>query len=161
MKKFLAVCGGSLLTVLLLAVAVCAEEVKTAHFTLDLPVDWRKAHRVQAQPNGNTLAVVQSTKDDTIVGIRIMASTGPLRDITTQTENKMRDNGCDVSEMRQVGDSYVVEFSTGIGRGIRYFTSNGKLFSAVSILGKTLDTGKEFLQKQFKPVDPKLFPSSY
>ena len=33
MKKFLAVCGSSLLTVLLLAVAVCAQEVKTDYFT--------------------------------------------------------------------------------------------------------------------------------
>lgn len=160
MKKFLAVCGGSLLTVLLLAVAVCAEEIDTDHFTLDLPADW-KSRKVETQPDGTAVAVVQSTKDGTVVGIRIMQSTGRIRDIATRIVDNMKAKGIDMSEIKQVGDSYVVEFSTGIGRGIRYFTSNGKLFSAVSILGKTLDTGKEFLQKQFKPVDPKLFPSSY
>ena len=47
MKKFLAVCGSSLLTVLLLAVAVCAQEVKTDYFTLDLPADWKMPGKVQ------------------------------------------------------------------------------------------------------------------
>ena len=36
MKRFFALCGG-LLAVLLLAVAVRAEEIKNQYFTLDLP----------------------------------------------------------------------------------------------------------------------------
>ena len=37
MKRFFALCGGGLLAVLLLAVAVRAEEIKNQYFTLDLP----------------------------------------------------------------------------------------------------------------------------
>ncbi len=161
MKKFLAVCGSSLLTVLLLAVAVCAQEVKTDYFTLDLPADWKMPGKVQKLPNGNTVAVVQSKKDGTAVSIAAMPSTAPIKDIATQTVDNMKADGFKFSEMKQVGESYVVEFSKGVANGVHYFTSNGKQASVVSIIGKTLDTGKELLQKQLKPVDPKLFPASY
>ena len=161
MKKFLAVCGSSLRTVLLLAVAVCAQEVKTNYFTLDLPADWKMPGKVQTMPNGNTVAVVQSTKDGTAVSIAAMPSTAPIKDIATQTVENMKKGGFTFSEMKQVGDSYVVEFSKGVVKGIHYFTSNGKQASVVSIIGKTFDTGKELLQKQLKPADAKLFPASY
>ena len=160
MKKFLAVCGGSLLTVLLLAVAVCAEEVKTDYFTFDLPADW-KSRKVENQPDGNAAAVVQNTKDGTIVGIRIMQSTGPIKAIATRIVGKMKGKDLEVSEMKQVGESYVVEFTKGPARGVQYFTSNGKHFSVVSILGETDTPGKTLLQENFKPLDPRLFPASF
>ena len=101
MKKFLAVCGSSLLTVLLLAVAVCAQEVKTDYFTLDLPADWKMPGKVQTMPNGNTVAVVQSTKDGTAVSIAAMPSTAPIKDIATQTVENMKKGGFTFSEMKQ------------------------------------------------------------
>ena len=161
MKRVFAVCGSSLLTVLLLAVAVCAQEVKTDYFTLDLPADWKMPGKVQKMPNGNTVAVVQSKKDGTAVSIAAMPSTAPIKDIATQTVDNMKAAGFKFSEMKQVGESYVVEFTKNGANGVHYFTSNGKQASVVSIIGKTLDTGKELLQKQLKPADAKLFPASY
>lgn len=162
MKRVFAVCGGSLLTVLLLAVAVCAQEVKTDYFTLDLPADWKMPGKVESLPNGNTAAIVQNTKDWTTLSIVIMPSpTMSIKDIATQTVNDMKDGGFTVSEMQQIGKSYVVEFTTSDAKGIHYFTSNGKQSSAVTIIGETTDAGKELLQKRFKPVDPKLFPASF
>ena len=117
--------------------------------------------KVQKLPNGNTVAVVQSKKDGTAVSIAAMPSTAPIKDIATQTVDNMKAAGFKFSEMKQVGESYVVEFSKNGANGVHYFTSNGKQASVVSIIGKTLDTGKELLQKQLKPVDPKLFPASY
>ena len=161
MKKFLAVCGSSLLTVLLLAGAVCAQEVKTDSCTLALPAAWKMPGKVQKLPNGNTVAVVQSKKDGTAVSIAAMPSTAPIKDIATQTVDNMKADGFKFSEMKQVGESYVVEFSKGVANGVQYFTSNGKQASVVSFISKTRDGGKAFLQKRLKPVDPKLFPASY
>ena len=141
MKKFLAVCGSSLLTVLLLAVAVCAQEVKTDYFTLDLPADWKMPGKVQKMPNGNTVAVVQSKKDGTAVSIAAMPSTAPIKDIATQTVDNMKAAGFKFSEMKQVGESYVVEFTKNGANGVHYFTSNGKQASdtcRVIVTGKAV-----------------------
>ena len=161
MKKFLAVCGSSLLTVLLLAVAVCAQEVKTDYFTLDLPADWKMPGKVQKMPNGNTVAVVQSKKDGTAVSIAAMPSTAPIKDMATKAVNWWKKLGMDNVAEKQVGESCVVEFAKGELRSVQYGTSNSEEVSMVIISGKTFDAGKEFLQKHFKPVDPKLFPASY
>ena len=159
MKRIFAVCG-SLLAVLLLTVAVCAEEVKTDYFTLDLPADWKMPGKVQKMRDGNIVAIVQSKKDGTMVNIVVLPSTASIKDIVTQTVDNVKADGVEVSEKKH-GETYVVEFARGKVKNIQYFTSNGKQASAVGIIGKTLDTGKELLQKQLKPVDAKLFPASY
>lgn len=161
MKKFFAVCGGSLLTILLLAVAVCAQEVKTNHFTLGLPADWMPLDWMspKVKPRSGHAAFI-NMKDKTNVSIATGPATVPIKDMVTKAVNWWKKLGMDNVAEKQVGESCVVEFTKGELRGVQYFTSNGENFSMVSIIGETLDTGKEFLQKQLKPVDPKLFPAS-
>ena len=150
MKKFLAVCGSSLLTILLLAVAVCAQEVKTNYFTPDLPADWKMPGKVQKMPNGNTVAVVQSKKDGTAVSITIGPATVPIKDMVTKAVNWWKKLGMDNVAEKQVGESCVVEFAKGELRSVQYVTSNSEEVSMVTISGKTFDAGKEFLQKHFR-----------
>lgn len=161
MKKFFAVCGSSLLTILLLAVAVCAQEVKTNYFTLDLPADWMPLDWMsfKAKPRSGHPAFI-NMKDKTSVSITTGPATVPIKDMATKAVNWWKKLGMDNVVEKQVGESCVVEFTKGELRGVQYFTSNGEDFSMVSITGKTLDSGREFLQKQLKPVDPKLFPAS-
>ena len=157
MKKFLAVCGSSLLTVLLLAVAVCAQEVKTNYFTPDLPADWMSS---KVKPRSGHFAFI-NIKDNTSVSITIGPATVPIKDMVTKAVNWWKKLGMDNVAEKQVGESCVVEFAKGELRSVQYVTSNSEEVSMVTISGKTFDAGKEFLQKHFKPVDPKLFPASY
>ena len=161
MKKFFAVCGGSLLTILLLAVVVCAQEVKTSYFTLDLPADWMPLDWMspKVKPRSGHPAFI-NMKDKTSVSITAGPATVPIKDMVTKAVSWWKKLGMDNITEKQVGESCVVEFTKGELRGVQYVTSNGEDFSMVSIIGKTLDTGKELLQKRFKPVDPKLFPAS-
>lgn len=157
MKKFFAVCGSSLLTILLLAVAVCAQEVKTNYFTLDLPADWMSS---KVKPRSGHFAFI-NIKDNTSVSITIGPATVPIKDMVTKAVNWWKKLGMDNVAEKQVGESCVVEFAKGELRSVQYVTSNSEEVSMVTISGKTFDAGKEFLQKHFKPVDPKLFPASY
>lgn len=161
MKSLLVLCGGCLLSVLLLVVAARAEEVKTGYYTLDLPADWKLPRRVQRRPNGDIVAVLQNMTDGTAVSVAVLPSTASIKDIAARIITPMKIGGFTFSEMKPFGDSWVVEFAKADAKGIHYFTSNGKKTSVLSIIGKTLDTGKAFLQQQLKPVDPKLFPASY
>lgn len=52
MKSFFALCGGSLLA--LLAVAVRAEEVKTPHFSMEPPDGWTVVQKNIAETDGKT-----------------------------------------------------------------------------------------------------------
>ena len=162
MKKFLAVCGSSLLTILLLAVAVCAQEVKTNYFTPDLPADWMSLDWMSSKvkPRSGHFAFI-NIKDNTSVSITIGPATVPIKDMVTKAVNWWKKLGMDNVAEKQVGESCVVEFAKGELRSVQYVTSNSEEVSMVTISGKTFDAGKEFLQKHFKPVDPKLFPASY
>ena len=162
MKKFLAVCGSSLLTILLLAVAVCAQEVKSNYFTPDLPADWMPLDWMSSKvkPRSGHFAFI-NIKDNTSVSITIGPATVPIKDMVTKAVNWWKKLGMDNVAEKQVGESCVVEFAKGELRSVQYVTSNSEEVSMVTISGKTFDAGKEFLQKHFKPVDPKLFPASY
>ena len=174
MKRFLALCGGSLLVVLL-AAAVRAEEIKNQYYTLDLPSGWKVHNKTvhyttvsREKEQGlddvkRTVAVVLAVADSSMQNsVSIVVSNFP--EITSAKE--IYTLNCDVLEMSgyevwgpvAAGESYVVEFSQGEVHGFRYFTVTGTLASTVTVVG---DGGKELLQKHLKPVDPKLFPASY
>ncbi len=155
MKRFFAVCGG-LLAVLLLAVGVRAEEVKNEFFILDLPSGWTVVQDDTPKGAVNIVAVSANQKD--MLSVAVTPAPASLKEICTQVCEALKASGISVSDPIKSGDSYVVEFSQGAARGRQYFTSNGKLASAVSLMG---DGGKEIMKKHFKPVDPKLFPKSY
>ena len=42
-----------------------------------------------------------------------------------------------------------------------YFSSNGRLGCVVTIVGSDTAKGRELLNNNLKPVDARLFPSSY
>lgn len=158
MKRIFAVCGGSLLAVLLLTVAVCAEEVKTKYFTLDLPSGW-KVEILQDNADATLLVAANSSRTD-VLNITVAPLPEPMsaKEVCAMTCDSLRAAGITLGEPVASGESYVVEFSQGVARGLQYFTVKDKLASAVCI---TREGGKEILQKHFKPVDPELFPASY
>lgn len=175
MKRFFALCGGGLLVVLLLAVAVRAEEIKNQYYTLDLPSGWKVNNKTvhygtvsREKERGLddvkwTVTVVLGVADSSRQnGVSIVVSTLPeitsAKEICAQNCDVLDMSGYEVGEPVAVGESYVVEFSQGEEHGFLYATTTGKLSSTVSFIG---DGGKELLQKHFKPVDPKLFPASY
>ena len=176
MKRFFALCGGGLLAVLLLAVAVRAEEIKNQYYTLDLPPGWkvnnksvhygtvsREKERGLDDVKKWTVTVVLGVADSSRQnGVSIVVSTLPeitsAKEICTMNCHVLDMSGYEVGEPVAVGESYMVEFSQGEEHGVLYATTTGKLASTVSFTG---DGGKELLQKRFKPVDPKLFPASY
>lgn len=160
MKKFLTFLTTGLVSVLFCASLAVAEEVKTDYFTLSLPSDW-----VMPQPpqnvNGGIIAVMQNKAKTSAVSIAVTPVTLPAKDLATQTFANMKTGGFTVSEPVASGDSYVGEFSHGKAKGVSYFSSNGKAGSVITILGTTTGPGKDLLTKNFKPVDPRLFPSSF
>ena len=158
MKRFFALCGGSLLVVLLLAVAVRAEEIKNQYFTLDLPLNW---HVEMSQKIAETMVVIATdTRRNNFVGITVIGLKKPssAKEVCTMICNELKAGGVHVGEPVASGESYVVEYSNGEKNVFHYFTSTGKMASSVYFIG---DDGKKVLQTYFKPVDPKLFPASY
>ena len=158
MKRFFALCGGGLLAVLLLAVAVRAEEITNKYFTLDLPSDWNV--ELSEENAEVTLLIVSDASRKNLANITISNLPEPMsaKEVCMMTCDGLKDAGVEVGEPVTAGESYVAEFSQGEAHGFQYVTANGTLASAVSFIG---DGGKELLQKHFKPVDPKLFPASY
>ena len=158
MKRIFALCGGGLLAVLLLAVAVRAEEIKNQYFTLDLPSDWKV--EISEANAEMTLLIVSDESRKNLANITISSLPEPMsaKELCTITSDSLKAAGVHLGEPVVSGETYAMEFSQGEAQGWQYFTSTGKLASAVSFIG---DGGKELLQKRFKPVDPKLFPASY
>ena len=161
MKRFFALCGGSLLVVLLLAVAVRAEEIKNKYFTLDLPPGW---HVEISQELGEEDVLVVFFVTDSSRKNLVNITVTPLKEHLSAKEmctilcDAQKAKGVHIGEPVASGESYVVEYSQGETSGLYYFTVTGKLASSVAFTG---DGGKELLQKHFKPVDPKLFPASF
>lgn len=160
MKKTVSLMSMALVSVLLCASLALAQEVKTEYFTLDLPSEWKQPQPVQ-KANGVLSLTIQSKKDGTAVNITVTPVSLPASELAAQTLANMKKGGFTVSEPKAVGDVYMGEFSKGPAKGISYFSSNGKKGSVISILGTTHETGKELLSKNFKPTDPKLFPSTF
>ena len=159
MKRFFALCGGSLLVVLLLAVAVRAEEIKNQYFTLDLPSGWN----VEGSEENSVMKLlnVSDASGKNFVSITIFILPEPM---STKELRAMSSDSLKTSDVRIVrgpvflGETYAMEVSQGEKNAFHYFTAAGKLASLVSFTG---DGSKELLQKHLKPVDPKLFPASY
>lgn len=162
MKSVFVLCGGCLLSILLLAGAVRADEVKTPHYTLDLPSEWLVPRPVNTLSNGNAYVILANKRDKTTVSIATMIVALPLEEIVEKTVQNMRRAGFDTIEKKRSDHARVVECVMEDGtRAVHYFCVDGKLSSVVSILGTRLDSGRALLQEHFKPVNPKLFPTSY
>lgn len=160
MKRFLTFLTAGLVSVFLFASAALAEEVKTDYFTLTLSDGWAMPKPVQAV-NGTVFAVVQYPNGQGAVSITVTPVPLSAGELATQTLTNMKSGGFTVSEPVASGDSYVGEFSQAQAKGISYFTSNGKVGSVITIVGTDTGAGKEFMKKNFKPLDAKLFPASF
>ena len=160
MTKLMTFLTSGLMSVLLFASVALAEEVKTDYFTLNLDEEWTQPQPVQSA-NGAVLAIVQHTSDKSVLSVAISPIALPAKDVAEQTLANMKTNGFTVSELKPFGDSYMAEFSQNQSSGVSYFTSNGKVNSVVTILGKNTDAGKEFMNKHFKAADAKLFPAKF
>ena len=160
MKKFLSCLVTGLVSVFLLASVALAEEVKTEYFTLALSDGWTMPKPVQSA-NGAVVAIVQYPDGKGAVSVTVTPAPLPAKDLAVQTLNNMKSGGLTVSEPVAAGDSYVGEFSQQQARGVSYFTSNGKLGSVITIVGTDTKPGKDFLNKNFKSADAKLFPASF
>ena len=139
-----------------LAVPALAQEVKSDTFSIDLPADWKQPQPVQNM-NGSTMAIFQNTKDGSAVTITVVANPMAAKDVAAQTIAGMKAGGINASDPVEKDGVYETTYAQGPGTGVSYFASNGKVFAVTTILGPTINTGKELL-KNLKPADPALFP---
>ena len=146
--------------ILLCASTALAAEVKTDHFTLNLPSGWTQPQPPQSA-NGATVAIFQNAKEQIAVTVTVTPAPLSAKDLATQTLTNMKARGFTVSEPVASGDSHVGEFSKDKAKGISYFCSNGKIGSVITIVGASVEAGKKLLKDNFKPLDSKLFPSAF
>lgn len=155
MKKIFALCGSSLLTVLL-TVAAYAQEVKTEYFTLDLSSGWTQPKPVRSHPAGTT-AVFTTEDGKTAVNILVLNTDAPLQDIYAMHKEKMADKGYVITDEKCFADERVMEFVRNGHKGTVCIASNGRQAGMIIIVGSPA-AGRELLRKSFTPVDPRLFP---
>ena len=132
---------------------VQAAEVKTSYFTLELPGDWIQPQATQ-EVNGMVSVVFANKKDGTAVSINVMPSSMSAAEISKETTSNMKKGGINVGDPVEKDGMSEVSFNQAGGVGMMWF---GKECAVTSIIGKTLDSGKELI-KLVKPVDAKLFP---
>ena len=160
MTKFMTFLASGLMSVLLFASAALADEVKTDYFTIALTDEWTQPQPVQSG-NGALLAIFQHATDKSVLSVAITPTALPAKDVAGQTLANMKASGFTVSEIEPFGESCKAEFSQNQSNGVSYFTSNGKVNSVVTIIGKDIDAGRAFMNKNFKAVDAKLFPAEF
>lgn len=162
MKRFFALCGGSLL-VLLLAVAVRAEEVKTPHFTMELPDGWTVTQKSVAETDGKTKVSVRYNDGKTVVAIAVAELPRPasLDELFPFFSKQLEAGGVTVGEATTSGKTRMADFSKAGKTGTLYVTASGKLFSAITLIGEADGPGKALMRENFKPVDAELFPTAY
>lgn len=160
MTRFMTFLTSGLMSVLLFAAVAFADEVKTDYFTISLDDEWTQPQPVQSS-NGALLAILQHGSDKSVLSVAITPTVLPAKDVAEQTLANMKARGFTVSELTPFGDSYKAEFSQNQSNGVSYFTSNGKVSSVVSIVGKNTDAGREFMNKNFKAADARLFPAKF
>lgn len=146
--------------ILLCASTALAAEVKTDHFTLNLPSGWTQPQPVQSA-QGATMAILQNAAEQTVITVAVTPVPLSAKDLAIQTIANMKAAGFTTSEPVASGDSYVGEFSKDKAKGISYFCSNGKIGSVITIVGASVEAGKKLLKDNFKPLDSKLFPSAF
>ena len=144
MQKVLTLTATCLLGILLCASAALADEVKTDHFTLNLPSGWTQPQPVQSA-QGATMAILQNAAEQTVITVAVTPVPLSAKDLAIQTIANMKAAGFTTSEPVASGDSYVGEFSKEQVRGVSYFSANGKLGSVITIMGASLDAGKKML----------------
>ena len=160
MQKVLTLTATCLLGILLCASAALADEVKTDHFTLNLPSGWTQPQPVQSA-QGATMAILQNAAEQTVITVAVTPVPLSAKDLAIQTIANMKAAGFTTTEPVASGDSYVGEFSKEQVKGVSYFSANGKLGSVITIMGASLDAGKKMLKDNLKPADSKLFPTDF
>ena len=160
MQKVLTLTATCLLGILLCASAALADEVKTDHFTLNLPSGWTQPQPVQSA-QGATMAILQNAAEQTVITVAVTPVPLSAKDLAIQTIANMKAAGFTTSEPVASGDSYVGEFSKEQVKGVSYFSAHGKLGSVITIMGASLDAGKKMLKDNLKPADSKLFPTDF
>lgn len=163
MKRFFALCGGSLLTVLLLTAIVHAEEVSTPHFTMQLAAGWTVMQKSVAETDGKTKVAVRHNDGKTVVAIAVaeLPRTASLDELFPFFSKQLEAGGVTVGEATTTGNTRMANFSRAGKTGTLYVTTSGKLFSAITMLGAADGSGKTFMRENFKPADAKLFPAAY
>ena len=160
MKKLPSLLIAGLLGMLMLASAALAEDVKTDYFTLALSDGWTLPQPAQSA-NGAVIAIVQYPDGQGAVSIAVTPVSLSAKELANQTLSNMKAGGFTVSEPSISGDTYVGEFSQAQAKGVSYFTSNGKAGSVITIVGIDINAGRDFLNRNFRAVDAKLFPASF
>ena len=145
MQKVLTLTATCLLGILLCASAALADEVKTDHFTLNLPSGWTQPQPVQSA-QGATMAILQNAAEQTVITVAVTPVPLSAKDLAIQTIANMKAAGFTTTEPVASGDSYVGEFSKE---------------QVITIMGASLDAGKKMLKDNLKPADSKLFPTDF
>ena len=84
MQKVLTLTATCLLGILLCASAALADEVKTDHFTLNLPSGWTQPQPVQSA-QGATMAILQNAAEQTVITVAVTPVPLSAKDLAIQT----------------------------------------------------------------------------
>lgn len=106
MQKVLTLTATCLLGILLCASAALADEVRTDHFTLNLPSGWTQPQPVQSA-QGATMAILQNAAEQTVVTVAVTPVPLSAKDLAIQTIANMKAAGFTTTEPVASGDSYV------------------------------------------------------
>lgn len=155
----------ALVALLCMAGVASAEEVKTAHYTIELAGDWQKAAD-PIEANGASVLMVNNTKGLGMFTVAITPVKMDAKALADATAKQMPTKGFTITGTEKVGDSYKAEFVQDAKKlpGVNYYTSNGEVCSVLTIVGKdksSVEAAVEYLEENLKPADPKLFPSEY
>ena len=97
MQKVLTLTATCLLGILLCASAALADEVKTDHFTLNLPSGWTQPQPVQSA-QGATMAILQNAAEQTVITVAVTPVPLSAKDLAIQTIANMKAAGFTTSE---------------------------------------------------------------
>lgn len=154
----------ALVALLCMAGVASAEEVKTDHYTIAVPDDWKKAELTRAKGGANL--ILQSRVGMGVVSISIVPEKMDAKALAQGFVKGMSKRGFTFSGIVPVGDAYKTDFTLKDKQvpGVYYYSANGKFCCVIGIMGQdkaAIEDGIELLQKHLKPTDPSLFPSAY
>lgn len=97
MQKVLTLTATCLLGILLCASAALADEVRTDHFTLNLPSGWTQPQPVQSA-QGATMTILQNAAEQTVVTVAVTPVPLSAKDLAIQTIANMKAAGFTTTE---------------------------------------------------------------
>ncbi len=137
-----------------------ADKIDSAYFSLEYKSPWALARPIVDQ-DGAYIAMLVNEKTQNALTIALREDSLSAKDVATQTLSNMQKVGFKAGSVEDAGDHYQFDYEMqkDITKsvGTYYFCSNGKAFSAITVIGADTNEAKE-LVKSINPKQDKLFP---